>query len=142
MEISRELIALWGAGLSSLLALVKAWELWSSRRKIEVSCYFDGRSDVGNDIIIRNISDKPMIITYWELSFRKKKRFKWIPYREEGPNEDVRDICVAGHSSYNFNFSGEYYFDWGYKAFEGKRLYFILHIAGKNKPFNYLVHKG
>ena len=80
MEISKEVIALWGAGLSTTLALIKIWELWSSRRRIEISYGFDGRPDVGNEIIIRNLSDKPMIVTYWELLFCKRKRLRWIPY--------------------------------------------------------------
>ena len=60
MEISKEVLALWGAGLSTALALVKMWELWSSRSRVEVSYAFSGGPD-GNDIIIRNLSDKPMI---------------------------------------------------------------------------------
>jgi len=42
MEISKEIIALWGAGLSTLLAFIKVWEVWSSRRRIEVSYSFIG----------------------------------------------------------------------------------------------------
>jgi len=142
MTINNEIIALWGAGLSTSLALIKIWEIWSARRRIEVSYGFDGRPEVGNDIIIRNLSDKPMIITYWELLFCEKKGLKWVTYRNEKPAEDTSDICIQGHTSKKLNFSGSDYFSWGHKALGGKRLYFNLHIAGKRKPVKRLVYKG
>ena len=84
MDISKEVLALWGAGLSSVLALIKMWELWSRRSRIEVSYGFSSGPG-GNDIIIRNLSDKPMILTYWELLFCERKGLKWVPYRNENP---------------------------------------------------------
>jgi hypothetical protein len=141
MEFSKELLTLWGAGLSTILALVKIWELWSSRRRIEVSYGFSGGPD-GNNIIIRNLSDKPMILVYWELLFCERKWLKWVPYRNENPAEDARDLCIAAHSSHVLNFSGQDYFEWGHKALGGKRLYLALHIAGKRKALKRLVYKG
>lgn len=142
MEISKEIIALWGAGLSTLLALIKIWEIWSSRRRIEVSYGFVGLSEVGNDIIIRNLSDKPMILSYWELLFCKRKGLKWLPYRNENPAEDISDIYIAAHSSKTLNFSGPDYFEWGHKVLGGKRIYLNMHIAGRRKPLKRLVYKG
>lgn len=142
MEISKEILALWGAILSTCLALIKIWELWSNRRRIEVSYAFNCSGPDSNDIIIRNLSDKPMIVTYWELLFCERKGLKWATYRNENPEDDTRDICIAAHSSKTLNFSGQYYFEWGHKALGGKRLYLNLHIAGKRKPFNCLVYKG
>ena len=142
MEISKEIMPLWGAGLSTLLALIKIWELWSARRRVEVSYSFSGVPEIGNDIIIRNLSDKPMILSYWELLFCERKGLMWVPYRNENPAEDTRDICIAAHSSKTFNFSGPDYFDWGHKVLGGKRLYLNMHIAGKRKPIKRLVYKG
>lgn len=142
MEITKEIIAIWGAGLSTLLALVKIWELWSSRRRIEVSYSFNGLPEIGNDIIIRNLSDKPMIVTYWKLLFCEKKDFKWVPYRNENPAEDTNDIYITGHSSVKLNFSGSDYFACGHKALDGKRLYLNLYIAGKRTPVKKLVYEG
>jgi len=141
MEISKEVLALWGAGLSTVLAFVKMWELWSRRSRIEVSYGFSGGPD-GNDIIIRNLSDKPMILTYWELLFCERKALKWIPYRNENPAENTRDLFISAHSSKTLNFSGQDYFEWGHKALGGKRLYLNLHIAGKRSAIKRLVYKG
>lgn len=55
MDIDSNFIAFWGAGLSTLLAIVKLLELWSARRRIEVSYSFIGVPEEGNDIIIRNV---------------------------------------------------------------------------------------
>ena len=142
MEISKEIIALWGAGLSTTLAFIKIWEVWSSRRRIEVSYGFVGIPEVGNDIIIRNLSDKPMIVTYWELLFCERKSLKWIPYKNENPEEDTQDLCIAAHSSETLHFRDQYYFEWGHKALGGKRLYLKLHIAGRRKALKRLVYKG
>ncbi len=97
--------------MSTALALVKIWKLWPSRRRIEVSYGFSGGPD-GNDIIIRNLSDKPMILAHWELLFCERKGLKWVPYRNENPAEATRDICMAVHSSLRLNFSGQDYFEW------------------------------
>ena len=139
--MDREIIALWGAGLSTLLALVKLWEIWTARRRIEVSYKFIGIPEEGNDIIIRNISGTPFIVTYWELLFCERKKLRWVPYRTEEPCEDAHDMCIQQHSSITLNFSGTNYFDWGHKALSGKRIYLKLHIADKTKPVKYLVYK-
>ena len=142
MEISKEFIALWGAGLSTLLAFIKIWELWSARRRIEVSYGFVGDPEIGNDIIIRNVSDKPMILAYWELLFCERKGLKWVAYRNKNPAEDTSDICIAPHSSKILHFSGPSYFEWGHKVLGGKRLYLNMHIAGRRSPLKKLVYKG
>ena len=141
MEFNSELIAIWGAVLSSFLGGIKVWELWRSRRKIEVSYGFDSRPEVGNEIIIRNISDKPMIITYWELQFCVFNWFRWVPDKTENPGEDRHDIFVAAHTSLSLPFRGECFFKWGRDAFKGKRLYLELQIAGKSKPIRFFVYK-
>ena len=142
MSIDSNFIALWGAGLSTLLACVKIWELWSARARVEVSYSFIGIPERGNDIIIRNISDKPFILTYWQLQFFEHKRLRWIPYKTEEPCEDAHDICIQGHSSKTLNFSGQDYFEWGHKALDGKRIYLKLYIAGKRCPVTHFVYKG
>ena len=57
-------LALWGAALSSLLAVVKFWEIWRNRRRVEISHSFSSQ-EMGNEVTIRNLSSTPQIITYW-----------------------------------------------------------------------------
>jgi len=141
MNIDHDLIALWGAVLSTILALTKIWEMWSARRRIEVSYSFTSIPEEGNDIIIRNVSDKPFIITFWELLFCERKNFRWVPYRTEDPCGYAYDLCIQGHSSKTLKFRGPDHFDWGHKAMAGKRIYLRLHIAGKRKPVTHFVYE-
>ncbi len=60
-------LAWWGAGLSTTLALVKLFELWQTRFRLEVSYNFTDSVEIGNEVFIRNLSAKPVILTYWEL---------------------------------------------------------------------------
>ncbi|BBP46549.1 hypothetical protein THMIRHAS_19220 [Thiosulfatimonas sediminis] len=67
---------------------------------------------------------------------------KWVPYRNENPEDDVSDKCIPAHSSIILSFREQYHFDWGHKALGGKRLYLLLHIAGNRKASKFLVYKG
>jgi hypothetical protein len=66
-ETGSSLIAWWGAGLSTLLAVVKLFELWRDRFRVDVSYNFTGNESIGNEILIRNLSSRPLILAYWEL---------------------------------------------------------------------------
>lgn len=82
-------IAYWGAGLSTLLALVKLWELWRDRFRIDVSYNFSGEPSNGNKIILRNLSNKPIILEYWEVLYCSgrwpRKKFQEIIYPDHVP---------------------------------------------------------
>ena len=134
-EISlRNLIAIWGAGLSSLLAVVKLWEMWKSRSRIEVSHNFTGNAEVGNDVIIRNLSSTPIILTYFEVLRIKRNWFKKKEYILYSPYEASSDRVLKGYSSHTFNFSHQDYFDWGIDAMKKGKIYASMHFAGKAKP--------
>ena len=124
-------IAWWGAGLSTLLALVKLWELWRDRFRIDVGYGFTGEPSIGNDIYIRNLSGKPIIMTYWEVFFRPHlwplKKDIYI----QSPEEESHDVQINPHSSLTLNFSEMNHFDWGWKTMKRKRIYIRLHVAGR-----------
>lgn len=133
-----EIAAGWGAIVSTVLAAMKIRE---AQRRIEVGYKFVGIVEVGNDIIIRNLSGTPFTVTYWELQFCERKHFMWIPYRTEDAREDNSDIVIQGHSSKTINFSGPDYFELG-KEFQENRLYLRLQIAGKRRPKRFYVYPG
>ncbi len=123
------LIAWWGAGLSTLLALVKLYEFWRDRFRVEIGHGFTGDINHGNDIHIRNLSSRPIILSYWELFYRKSywssKHDKYIA----SPEAFAYDLKIDPHSSYTLNFNGQDHFSWG-KA-EDFKIYMRLHIAGR-----------
>lgn len=92
-------IATWGAVLSTLLAVIKIWEVWRARIQIEVGYNFTSNEYIGNQVIIRNLGATPLIITYWELVWCERKIFRWEQSHSVDAEEDVEDIKLAEHSS-------------------------------------------
>ena len=127
------LIALWGAALSTLLALVKLYELWRDRFRLEVGYSFTGSVEIGNTILIRNISSKPLILSCWEVlygsGFWPRRRFEIIAY----PDHDSGDTRIDPHSTLELHFSEQDYFSWGHKALKGRKIFIRLHIAGRKR---------
>jgi len=127
-------LAVWGVVLSTILAGVKFWEIWKNRTRIEVSYNFTGSSDIGNEVIIRNLTGTPILITYWELLWRHKSWFRWKQSKEINPDEFFEDLKLGGNSSIKLTFREQDYFDWGSSALGNDRIFLRLRIAGKAKP--------
>lgn len=124
-------VSWWGAVLSTLLALIKIFELWRDRFRIDVGYAFTGDVHQGNDIHIRNLSGKPIILGYWDLFYRDHlwplKKDSYIA----SPEAHAHDLKIDPHSSKTFNFSDADFFSWGWKAMKGRRIYIRLYIAGR-----------
>jgi hypothetical protein len=134
------LIAWWGAVLSTLLALIKLWEFWRDRFQVEVSHNFTGNPEIGNEILVRNLSGRTFILAYWELLYGAGR---W-PTRRFSPLTspeyfDVGDVRVKPHSTYTLTFTDENHFDWGVGALKGRRIFIRLYIAGR-RPIVRLVY--
>lgn len=126
-------IAWWGAGLSTLLAIVKLWEVWRDRFRLDVGYNMTSSPEVGNEINIRNLSGTPIIISYWELFYRPHC---WPLKKDTSINSsgaDARDIKIEPHSSKTFRFIEVDHFDWGWEVMKGRRVYIRLYIAGRRK---------
>tara|TARA_R110001599_G_scaffold352323_1_gene586711 strand:+ start:632 stop:1057 length:426 start_codon:yes stop_codon:yes gene_type:complete len=126
-----DVIAWWGAGLSTVLALIKIGELWRDRFRIDIGHKFTSEPDIGNEIYIRNLSGKPIILGFWELFYRPHlwpiKKDSYI----DSPEDEAYDLKIDPHSSETISFSGANYFYSGWKAMKGRRIYIRLHIAGR-----------
>lgn len=68
------LIAWWGAVLSTLLALAKLGELWRDRFQVEISFNFTSNPEIGNEILVRNLSSRTFILADWELLYGTGRR--------------------------------------------------------------------
>ena len=133
-------IALWGAVLSTLLASVKFYEIWQARTQIEVSYSFTSNPEIGNEVIIRNLSNKPILITYWELFWQHRNWGKLITDDGTFPDYDYKDKKLDAHSSTSIHFAESDHFGWGAKALGKNKIFIHLHIAGKNKPIRKKVY--
>jgi hypothetical protein len=133
------LIAWWGAVLSTLLALAKLWELWRDRFQVEVSGNFTGNPEIGNEVLVRNLSGRTLILAYWELLYGTghwpARRFSPLA----NPDYDEGDRRIEPHSTHTLRFCDDNYFDWGVSALNGRRIFIRLHIAGR-RPIVRLVY--
>lgn len=68
-------LAWWGAILSSILALIKIFEFWNKRFRIDVTYEFTSSAEVGNTIFLTNLSPGPIVVQYWELHWVDKNIF-------------------------------------------------------------------
>lgn len=132
-------VALWGAVLSTLLAVVKIWEIWRERFRLEIGYNFSDNIVVGNKIILRNLSGKPIILSYWELLHCTgnwpRKVLTSIAY----PDHDESDRRIDPYSTLELSFTEQNYFEWGRKALRGGKILIRLHIAGR-KPILQVVY--
>lgn len=132
-------IAWWGAGLSTLLALVKLYELWQNRFRVEVGCVFTSDESIGNEVLIRNLSNRPLIITYWELLYCSG-RWPHTKFESfESAEFDDGDDRLDPNETRTLSFSEANYFATTPKALKGRRIYIRLYFAGR-KSIIRLVH--
>lgn len=120
-----------GAVLSTILAAVKGWELWRDRFRIEVGGSFTSAPDIGNEVRIRNLSLKPLILVHWEVFYGSGI---W-PFRKETSicdrDYDASDATIAPASTHTLTFAGESYFSTSHDRLKGRSVYIRLHIAGR-----------
>ncbi len=136
MKEDYSLLAIWGAVLSTILAGLKIWELWRARRRIEYSHNFRGPEELGNDVIIRNLSSTPIIVSHYELVWLKRRWFglKKNEVRSIVPDSDFTEFQISPHSSQILTFTDEQHFDWSPDSLSGAAIYLRVHIAGERKP--------
>ena len=125
------LVALWGAVLSTILAVTKLWEIRRDRFRVDVGNNFSSAPGGANKVIVRNLGSRPFILCYWELL--------WLPHRwvsEHGvrsisPGEDAIDVRIEPGASHTLRFSGPDHFDWGRNALRGRTIYLRLYVVGR-----------
>jgi len=125
------LLAVWGAFLSTVLAVVKLREVWQARFRVEVKASLTASEEAGNTVSIRNLAGKPLILGYWEVL---RISGRW-PFRKEeclvSPDEYACDCSIAAHSALPLYFTEQDHFDWGPGSLQGDRLFIRLHFAGR-----------
>ncbi|MEN3758352.1 hypothetical protein ACEUBN_17430 [Aeromonas veronii] len=128
LEISL-LLGVWGALLSTILFVLKLYEVWGQRFQIEVSSITRSSVELGHDISIKNLSSKPVLLEYLELYSKKG----WFPFSKCSYIWSPEDSCLDariepfGKKTYNFN-QGDYF------SLSDKKVYMRLYFAG-HKPF-------
>lgn len=123
--------AWWGAVLSTILAAIKGWELWRDRFRVEIGASFTSAPDIGNEVRIRNLSPKPLILVHWEVFHGSGF---WLSRKETsicGRDYDAGDATIAPASTHTLTFADELYFSTNPDRLKGRSVYIRLHVAGR-----------
>ncbi|MFJ3046965.1 hypothetical protein ACIPEN_14130 [Herbaspirillum chlorophenolicum] len=124
-------LGLWGAVVSTILAVLK-WREWCrDRHRIETGFSYAGDEEVGNRVYIRNLSSRQFIITYWEVFAAHGKFWRrgYTPLGFAGL-EHWDDMPIAAYSGKVLTFQGEYHFGLSDKFLKGRKVYIAVHLAG------------
>lgn len=132
--------AWWGAILSTLLALIKVWELWRDRFRVEINGSFSTSQDSGHEICIRNLSPKPIVMTHWEIFYGSGIR----PFRKEhiftSKEYDANDVTIVPYSTHRLYFRDENYFSIAAKVLKGRPVFIRIYIAGRQNTCRGIYH--
>ncbi len=134
-------LAIWAAGLSTILAGIKIWEIYRARKRLHATCLLTGDSITGDKITVYNLSKNAVIIEHWELLWVKKNNFlhkKIVPI-DSFHNEDCQ-LNLAANSIQPLNFSGQYHFNWSPEIEKNVKLFIKLRIAGRKGFLTKLVY--
>ncbi|HDN9016081.1 TPA: hypothetical protein P2I01_002970 [Aeromonas salmonicida] len=101
--------------------------------KIEASYTLTSSEVQGNEIYIRNLNDRPIIIEHWVLEWHKGR---W-PFKKVDIIEMSQDFSagrtIEAYSSMTLRFADEHYFSTRQLS-EGKKLYIKLYVVGNKNP--------
>lgn len=130
-----DLVAMYAAALSTFLAIMKLVGFIRGYYRVEVSLATTGSTELGNEIYIYNLCDRPLTLVYWRLEWRSGL---W-PFQKVAKSLTPEFDMSAGrkieeYSQLTLPFRDEYYFKTGTPELEGKRLYMTLYFAGKKFP--------
>lgn len=128
----KDYLTIWGAILSSILGAIKLFELWRDRHRVEVSYSFTSDVHEGNTITIRNLSNRQIIISYWELFTARDKNGKHELELLSYKDYDTSDLQIAANSSYSLHFCEANYFNTSHNFLKGRKIYIKLCIAGRS----------
>lgn len=118
------IVAAWGAILSTLLAGRRVWEVWRDRHRIDIGYSFCSDEGEGNTISIRNVSGRPLILSYWELQYgRGRWPFTRFETFQSPEPEEVSDCKIEPYTSYPLTFTDAEHFDWGSAVLRGRSVY-------------------
>ena len=131
-----ELAAVWGAGLSTLLAAIKVLEVWARRVRIRVDARFNSwGAGSEHTIYVRNLGGEAITLEYWAVWGVVGPWWLWR-LRPSTVLTDAVEVGfesgrIAERDSLKLSFQDADYFNADWKREEGGRIYLRLCIAEK-----------
>lgn len=140
MDTSISIVAWWGAALSTALGLLKCYEIWRDRFRLEVSGSFTVEPRIGNEIFVRNLSGRGAIITYWEV-FYSKGRWPWQNRTITcDPDPFACDSKLDAYSSVILIFRDQDHFTWAQSFLGRRKIYIRIVLAGHKISRCYCIY--
>jgi hypothetical protein len=122
-------LAVWGAILSTILALIKIWEVYQGRFRIEITPSLSS-PERGNTFTVTNLSKNQININYYKLFWAKKlSDSDSYQFLDTGIEEEGCNIKIPAHSNCVLKFHDQYYFSWGQQMQKKGNLYISLSLA-------------
>jgi hypothetical protein len=127
-------LTIWGAGLSTILAGIKIWEIYRDRKRMLVSYLFAGNDETGDKITLQNLSKSALMIEHWELLWVTRKFFflkKIVPIHIF--NYENGHLNLPASSTQSLDFNGQYHFNWNPEIENNVKLFIKLRIVGRKR---------
>lgn len=128
MIINKDDIAIYAAVLSTVLLIVKLYEMWKDRFRLEAWLNISDPRE-GKNLMIINLSKTPIHIKYLELTWAKSKRGCKNGKHIHIEYDFAHDIQIGPYSNNNIEFKEEN--DFSLKN-NNKNLYARFKIAGRS----------
>jgi hypothetical protein len=128
------ILTILGAGLFTILAAIKIWEIYRQRKRLLICYSLSGDSIIGDKIIIYNRSESTVVIEHWQLLWTIKRLFlrkKFVPIHVFDDKDCYLNLTAKSMRPLNFN--GQYHFNWNPEIEKNVKLFIKLRIAGQKK---------
>lgn len=139
-------VAMWGAGLSTLIGAVQLYDRFIRRPVPHISYCFRTLAEEGNEIILANGSDRPLMVDHWTLFWAVPKGIFGLNPTSvvvSYPDDDGLggQMILAPHTFKNLSFVDEHHFGWQRINYR-ERLYLRLNIVGRKADVEFLVYES
>ncbi|MFV7531647.1 hypothetical protein [Enterobacter mori] len=126
-------VSWWGAFVATGLAIIKVMETLRDRTRIDVGTSLTTSVNVGHEIRIRNLSPRPIMLTYWEVYYASSLCPLIGRKNISEPEFDTPDSTIAPYNTHTLSFNDENYFPLYHKKLKTSAIYIELHFAGRRR---------
>ena len=131
-----------GFAISAVLAVIKAFEFYSTRRVAIAISPRLSTSDVGTQLVLLNKSSIPVTIFHYELHWTERRliwTFGWpwssrFVVDEMSPLDSIEnfELTIQPYGTHTLDFSGHRHFKWDKTIMQV--IYLVLYLLGRDRP--------
>ena len=139
-------VGIYGACLSTLLALWQFWRAFQERRWIGTSYNFSSFEDPKNEVLLINNSPKPLTLFQIDLFWGRRylfwmRRYYRVGLSEWGVIESDMGITLEPYKIAALHYANDTHFNWTYEKRPKARLYLRARVVGRLFPMTLFVYR-